>query len=76
MRGVGEGDWMREGEEISVRVTHGHRQQCGDGLREGNGGWEVGKGENGDIKNIVNNKNKKERYNKDHKSRTKYYPKR
>ena len=41
-------------------IIHGHRQQCGDGQREGGGGWR-GRGprvENGDIYNSVNNKNK------------------
>ena len=42
-----------------ICVAHRHKQQCGDGQREGWGrGWvEVGKGgENGDVCNSVNNK--------------------
>ena len=34
------GDWMKEGEGISQRniyMSHGHRQQCGDGQKEGSG---------------------------------------
>ena len=45
-------------------VTHGHRQQCGDGHsgRGSRGLEEEGKwGENGDICNCVNNKMKKRR---------------
>ena len=37
---------MKEGKGISQRthcITNGHRQQCGDGQREGRGDWmEVG----------------------------------
>ena len=45
--------------EEHIRMTHGHRQQCGGGQREGGEGWvEVGKGgENADICHRVNNKN-------------------
>ena len=41
-------------------VTHRHRQQCSDSLREGRTrtGWRWAKGEIGDICNSVNNKNK------------------
>ena len=50
LRGEGERrDWMKEGEGISQKhtcMTHRHRQQCGDGQREGQGkgGGKVGKG--------------------------------
>ena len=49
----GRGDWMKEGEGSAkehICITHRHRQQCDDGLREGRvEGWvEVSKrGENG-----------------------------
>ena len=52
------GDWMKEAEWISM--THRHRQQCGDGQREGR--WGLAEGGpirgNGDICNSANNKNK------------------
>ena len=56
VEGRRERDWKKEGEGSSQRtyicVTHGHRLQCDDGLREGGVGtvwrWETG-GEVGTI---------------------------
>ena len=43
-------------------MIHRHRQQCGDGQREGGGWVEVGKGGgNGDICGSINNKNKEKK---------------
>ena len=59
-------NWIKEREGTSQRtyihITHRHRQQCGDGQREGGHkvGEEVAKrGKNGDTSNSVNNKKRK-----------------
>ena len=48
---------MKDGEEGSQR-TYGHRQQCGDGQREGGAGGGGQRGGDTDICNSVNNRNK------------------
>ena len=52
---------MKELAKEHIYITHGHRQQCGDGLMEGGGGLNGGGQRNGgtsDICNSVNNKSK------------------
>ena len=51
---------MKEGERISQRtdcmcIRHGHKQQCGDGLRKGRvrSGWRWAKGEKIGVSVIV-----------------------
>ena len=63
-------DRMRESEEISqedVRMAHGHRQQCGEGQREGwvGSGWrgaEEAKMEDIVIVSTIKKKEKKKIY--------------
>lgn len=59
--GNGEGDWMQEGEGISQEhICMTHRQTAVWSWPEGSGGWmeEEKRGEDGDICNSVNHKNK------------------
>ena len=62
-RGARRGDWMKEVKGLAkehICTTHRHRQQCGDGQKEGGAGLGGVRrsGGNVDICYSVNNKNK------------------